>query len=340
MIHPNIRIIQEPVAQTTSVNITNIPEIINKSNVDPGYIDFIRNQPLFRDIEKYTEVSELKDDFKQLVQLLGSYCKINSIDQIKQVVKQIHDSLNNKKPYLIKDWTRLLLNLHPKIDQTLKTLPFFQSYGEVIGTDTILYYADSSSIDIVYWAKQPAFLTNEIVWTTTPQNALSFIRETTREKISSAVVKYIQNAGQVVSSLMSKNIIYEYNTTTEDGTGNEVVQTRPVDPSIAHGVALKNDTNFVQLISDLKETEKKSIIDKLDQGGYLVHLLINHLNPLNEEKVINHKVISTKAPLGIEESFPNTDPTRTTNIGNNSQKILNSSKNVNDTVINSKVSNE
>jgi hypothetical protein len=241
-----------------------------------------------------------------MVQLLGSYCKINSITEIKKIVNQIHSTLPSKGVSNVKNWVKLLTGLHPQIDSYVKTLPYWKPYSEIIGTNTIMYYADTSCIDITFWSSDPVFITNEIVWFTDAWASPSYIRESIREKLSDSAVEFIQTAGVTTSRMQYKNLVLETERTTKSGSGAETYQDRPIEPDVVHGASLNNDwyNQELRTMSDVKEPMYKYARKHLDQGGVFVHVLVNHLNPLEPDATSEKRAIVRSSPIGVEETFP------------------------------------
>ena len=308
-IKPNIVILQESdnsINALNSVYIGDIPEkTLDPVDYDADYIDKIRTQPLLNDIEKQT-LSPFKQDIQQMVQLLGAYCKTNSMDEIKNIITQIHSTLPSKPVANVKNWVRLLTGIHPQIDQFIKSLAYWKPYSEIIGTNTIMYYADTSTIDITMWSNSPLFVDNRIVWFTDPWKSPSYLRESLREKLDSDVVEYIQNAGRTTTKLIYRNIAYEAHITTRKVDGAEVEQERPVDPAITHGVGLNNDwyNQYFRIMPSNKPLAKSDAITYLDRGGVFVHVLVNHLQPLFADSRAEVRSIEYRKPLGVEETFP------------------------------------
>jgi len=306
-IKPNVIILQTPVSKMGNVSIKDIPIVTtNLNGNDSDYIDTIRSQPLPNNIETLTS-SSLNEDIRQMVKLLGAYCKTRSIEEIKKVISSIHSTLPTKGVSNVKNWVKLLTGLHPETDNFLETLPYWKTpYSEVIGTNTIMYYADNSTIDITMWTSDPMFVTNEIVWFTDPWKTVSYLRESVREKLNSEVVDLIQRAGNTTTSLMCRNLVREALKTTAEGIGAEEYQVRPIPANLAHGISLNNDwynqTNRI-MPSD-KSAARNDAITRLDTGGVLIHVLVNHLKPLVPKAESIKGAIISSSPLGVEETFP------------------------------------
>jgi len=341
---PNVRIYQrstEDVKANGFVDLLAVPRAGTNSTTDAAYIQMIRAQPLPNDIQLYS-FSDVSDEIEYMVKLLGAACQEDSIDEAKAVIDQIHEKLNSKEPPLVRSWVNQIKGLHPKIDQYIenKKAYFKNPFSEVMGTNTILYYADTSSIDIWYWGKNPTFKNSRMEWFLTPWPSPSYIRESMRQKLPDEAVEYMMNAQHVTTKLMRRNVIFDSLLTTEDGTGAPTTQVRPIDHKIAHGAALNNDwyhQNYRILDGERnKYWGKHDAIYKLDEpdpGGYFVHVLVNHLTPLVPFKQANDDRIKWEAPLGVEETFPRNDANSVTYTGNNGQKINPVSGRVNDKVL-------
>jgi len=316
MIDPNVIIYQQRSSEMTSresLNVLDIPVEVENKSQDARIIDQIRNQPKPNEIGDKTE-SVYKTDIQQMVKLLGSYCQINSIQEIAKVIKEIHDTLNQKDAPEVKDWVRLTTSLHPEIDNQIKEYGYWKMpFSEMIGTNTILYYAGPDSIDITFWAKAPMFTTNEVKWFLTPWSSPQYIRESTRHKLDSAIVEMIQNAHHTTTQYMRRNLIFEALQTTEKLTGAEKRQKRPIEPivpDINHGVSLNNDW-YHQKYRIMDGTYMNKNFGKHDalyhlteKGfGYYVHLMINHLTPLLNASVAQAHTTDL-AGLGVEDTFP------------------------------------
>jgi hypothetical protein len=333
-----VRIYETPISEITNLNTVNLLQLPNgnvSSKQDIDFINIIRSQPLPNDIKVYTK-SNLSIDIGDTVALLGSLCEEGSIDSAKGVITDIHEKLNDKTPNLVKSWVRYIKGMHPKLDQFIsENLEYFKNpFSEIMGTNTTMYYADNSSIDLWYWSKNPKFKNNKAEWFLNPWPSPSYVRESVRQKLPSDVVELIMNAGHVMSKLSRRNIIYDALKTTADKSGTEIKQDRPINYKTAHGSALNSDwyhqNNRIMGGDKNKYFSKNDIMYKVDEGGYWVHVLINHINPLIPYDNSNAKGIILKSPLGIEETFPNSDSSKSVNIINNGQRILPVSKKVND----------
>jgi len=314
-IHPNIIIHQQSLDELKGlekISLLEVPDCESKPNIDAGNIDKIRNQLLPTDIDIHT-TSTYKDEIVQMVNLLNSHCKELSIDEIIKTIKEIHETLNNKKASLIKGWTRLLTSLHPLIDDEIKNLPYWKTlYSEIIGTNTILYHADMNSIDIMFWSKKPLSnaKTCNIEWSLSPSQSPSYLRDSVREKMDSKAVEFLQNAGQATSSCLRRNIIFDAIQTTLPETGGEVPQKRPILEDVPHGVSLANDWyhqvyRIIDGDASNKNMGRHDAIHKLSSGGYFVHLLVNHLTPLLNITKAERRAYINKNPLGVEvDTFP------------------------------------
>lgn len=343
-IRPNIQIYQTPVDDITNLvdtELISLPDVNVEDTIDVEYIDKIRNQPLPNDIATLTNV-ELKEDLADLVKLLGQFCREESLFKILTVIEEIHEKLNDKEPHIIKNWVRLLTGIHPKIDNVIKEeLPYFKNdYSEVMGTNTISYYADESAIDIFFWTAAPLFTTNEVTFTLEPYRAPSYIRESVRQKLPSDVVEFIQESNRRVQRQFRQNVIYDATITTADVTGSEVAQQRPIGYKLAHGVALNNDWYHQTFRIMNGETNKfwgkHDAIYKLyepQSNGYFVHLLFNYITPLTPEQEAEKRVALLKDPLGVEETFPRAKTGLQTKIVQNGQRVLDTKRLVNDDAI-------
>ena len=338
-IQPTVRIFENTssnVVDQNSINLIELPELNSATNIDADYMDAIRNQPLPNNLQAIS-ISDAKNEIADLINLLGSFCANNSIEQIKGVIDQIHAKLNNKPPHLIRSWVRLIKGLHPKIDEYIQqNKGFFKNpFSDLVGTNTIMYYADESAIDIWYWSKVPKYKNNTVEWFLDPWIGPTYLRESIREKVPSDVVNYIQKANFITTTAFRRNIIFDAITTTADGTGGDTKQARPIEKNVAHGSSLNNDwyhqTYRIFGARGDKYWSKQDAIYKLDEpdNGYLVHLLVNYITPLTPISVVNNKRIVTQ----VEETFPNSKPNLSVSVGNNNQKILDNSTAVDDSSI-------
>ncbi len=324
-----------------SISVINTPPHTPSDDVNKGTIDFIRNQPKPNEISKHT-ASQYKEDIKQMVSLMGAYCSPKSISKIFARIKEIHETLNNKKPPEIRGWIRHLTNIHPEVDTRIKALGFWKMpYSEVIGTNTILYYPSPGSIDITNWAKKPKITHNQIEWFTTPWPSPQYIRESIRQKIDTpAATEYIQNAGFITTKYLRRNLIWESLITTAPETGAETKQKRPISPEVPeinHGASLNNDWYHQKFrIMDGAKLDKNAgrsdAICHLKSGGYFVHLLVNHLTPIKEGQLAQNTITRFEAPIGVEETFPRRKVLKA-DFDNSGQKVLPSAPRVIDDML-------
>jgi hypothetical protein len=344
MIHPNVITYEQrstDLKSRKSIPVTKLPVDAYTAQTDCGIIDQIRSQPKPNEISKYS-TSFFKSDIDQVVKLMGAFCKKNSIKETFSTIKNIHGTLNAKDTPEIKNWIRLLTGLHPELDKQIKNLGYWKMpYSEVMGTNTILYYAGPEAVDILYWAGEPKFTTNKVEWFTTPWEAPSYIRESTRQKLDSAAVEMIQNANHVTTKYLRRNLIWESRLTTEPKTGAEIPQERPIMPkvpAINHGASLNNDWyHQTYRIMDGEKMDKHvgrhDAICHLTGGGFYVHQLVNHLTPLVNVNKSQSVAARFEAPLGIEETFPRRPSGMVADIDNSGQKVYKLQTTVNNDIL-------
>lgn len=343
-IRPNVQIYQSPVEEIqnlTTADLITLPDTQLRKELNQEIVDKIRNQPLPNDIAVLTS-SEQKEEIADLVKLLGQYCTENSLENVLTVIREIHEKLNDKQgqPQIIKNWVRLLTGLHPKVDEVIKNeLPYFKNnFSEVMGTNTISFYADESAVDLWFWSKTPLILDNFVEFFLDPYTAPTYIRESTRQKLTNEVIEYIQSANQQVNKQFRDNVIYDALLTTADVVGSEVPQRRPIPYKEAHGVALNSDWYHQTFrILDGERNKfwgKHDAIFKLYEphpDGYFVHLLFNYLTPLIPSIKAEKRGYKRKAPLGVEETFPRAkERLEMDSIANNQRIVSNDGVTVND----------
>ena len=340
-IKPNIQIYQTPASNLQNIataDLISLPDVIVEEFVDVELIDKIRNQPLPNDISTLTNATK-KEEIADLVKLLGQFCTLNSLDNITTVIREIHEKLNDKEPHVIKNWVRLLTGLHPTVDAVIKEeLPYFKNpFSEVIGTNTISYYADESAIDLWFWAKTPIIENNTVEFFLDAYPSPTYIRESVRQKLSNEVIEMIQDSNRTINKRFRNAIIYDALITTADVTGSEVPQGRPIPYKEAHGASLNNDWYHQSFrILDGERNKfwgKHDAIFKLYEphpDGYFVHLLFNYITPLTPEIESEDRAYTMKSPLGVEETFPKAKFGLTTNVSSNGQPIRPSEEVVND----------
>ena len=124
MIHPNVIIYSKRssgLITGKSAKVTDLPLSKLKDNTDRCVIDQIRAQPKPNNISKLSS-SEFSEDVSQMVELLGSQCKKNSISEMYKTIEKIHNTLNDKSIPEIKNWIRIMTGMHPAIDKKLKKI--------------------------------------------------------------------------------------------------------------------------------------------------------------------------------------------------------------------------
>lgn len=343
-IKPNVQIYQTTAADVQTLDSKDLillPDDSVSNNINLELIDKIRNQPLPNDIAVLS-ASSRRRDIEKLVRLLGQFCKPNSINEIIRVVSQIHETLNPEEAHIIKNWVRLMTGLHPKVDEYIKlNLPYFKNpHSEVIGTNTISFYADESAIDIWFWAKDPVIKTSKVEFFLDPYEAPHAIRESVRQKLPSSVVQFMQNANQKVNKKFRNAVIYDSLITTADVVGKEIPQKRPIPYQEAHGVCLNNDwyhQSFRILGGEkAKFWAKHDAIYKLYEphpNGYFVHLLFNYITPLTPNVKAEQRTFKWRFPMGVEETFPTYKAGLSMESISNNQRILPVSEEVNNDVL-------
>ena len=334
MIHPNVIIYETRSSDLKSrktVPIINLPLKQQSDVADRGVIDQLRCQPKPNNIAEFSS-SPFKTDVDQMVKLMGAYCYPGSITEIYKVIENIHSTLNEKAIPETKNWIRLLTGLHPELDKKIKGLGFWKTpYSEIMGTNTILYYAGPDAVDIKYWSKAPT-LTSNIV-KNPPLQTPHFIRETVREKLDSDVVELLQNSNHLTLQHLARNLIWDSRMTTAKGSGNEIVQSRPIPASTAHGVSLNNDWYHGERISACRAVCKSDTIYYLQKNGANCDKLVNHLNPLVNSNKAQTVTTRFESPLGIEETFPRRPSNLKADCDNSGQKVLKSPDKINNDVL-------
>jgi len=319
-----------------SVPIIQLPVELQTAAADRGVIDQIRSMPKPNDISKYTS-SPFSIDISQMVRLLGSFCKPGSIGAISDTIAVIHDTLNDKEVPEIKNWIRILTGLHPEIDGIIQNLGYWSMpYSEVLGTNTVMYYAGPDAVDISYWINPPV-TNNTVIWSTDPITSPSYVREGVRQKLNSDVVEMVQNAAFLTTKYMRRNLVWEAEITTQAGSGNEATQARPIMPTVPainHGASLNNDWyHQTYRIPTCKPVALANIINHLTSGGADVHMLVNYLTPLIDDNKAQSVTARLETPLGIEETFPRRPTGLVADIDNSGQKVLASPTAVNNDVL-------
>jgi hypothetical protein len=334
MIHPNVisyTLRPSDLKNRKAISILKLPQKNQSDTADRCVIDQIRCQPKPNEISNLSQ-SSFKDDISQMVGLLGAYCKNKPIDEIYKNIEQIHGTLNNKAAPEIKNWIRLLTGLHPELDKKIKNLGFWKTpYSEAIGTNTITYYPGPESVDIIYWSKAPTLTTNEVK--TPPLQNPSFIRESIREKLDSAVVELIQNSNHLTMQYLRRNLIWESLLTTAKGTGREAVQSRPIDASTVHGVSLNNDWYHGDRVAACRSSCKSDAVNYLCKNGANCDKLVNHLTPLINSCKAQTVAARFESPLGVEETFPRRLSNLIADIDNSGQKVLKTPDKINNDVL-------
>ena len=342
MIHPNVIVYSlrpDELKSRKTHLVTKLPLKGPAMDKDRGYIDHIRSQQKPNEISEKT-TSAFKEDIAQMVKLMGAYCQKASISKINAVIKEIHGTLSSKKPPEIKGWVKLITGLHPQVDKQTRTLGFWKMpYSEVIGTNTLLYYPGTPSIDITAWAVKPYYKDNIVEWRTKPWTAPHYIRESVRQKLDpSSVVQFIQNANLSTTKYMRRNLIWESLITTKsDSGGAESGQSRPIKPkvpAINHGASLNNDWyhQHYRIMTKCKPTAKDNAIAHLDSSEK-VSYLVNHLTPLDNCHIAQRTTTQYKAPLGVEETFPRRPTGLAIDVDNSGQPVYKSASTVNNDVL-------
>jgi hypothetical protein len=338
MIQPEI-LIQNKTVQSivnnSTVPIIEIPSGRTPGEFDVDYIDLMKNQFLPNNIIYHT-VSDVDVDMGHLIKLLGAYCQEGSIDQIKAIVSEIHEILTvevidgeryERPASHIKSWVKALNGIHPKIDEYLKQEKayFKEPFSELIGSNTLLFSAGTNNLDILFWSKEPLEMTNDVAWSTDLPTGPSYLREHMRHKLPNEVVHTIQHTNYTTQSKFFDKIKHIAHETTGE-SGAIKIQTHPIDRMDAHGSSLNYDhyhhENRILDGNKAKYWAKHDSIYKMydQEEGHLVHLMINHLEPLVYKKQANSKMISMQKPLGVEETFPRANPDAVVNILNNGQR--------------------
>ena len=343
MIHPNVIIYSTAAGDLKNLKtelLIKQPVLKPSAEKDMGMIDHIRNQPLPNEISEKSQ-SAYKDDIALMVKLLGAYCQKDVINKIYKAVKEIQDTLSSKEPGDAKNWVRLLTGMHPQIDSKIRSLAYWKTpYSEVIGTNTIIYYPGTESIDITKWAVRPYYKTNEVKWRPVVWTHPHYIRESVRQKLDpDDVVAYIQNAGLSTTKYLRRNLIWEALISTDsENDGAEYGVSRPIKPEVPeinHGVSLNNDWyhQHYRIMTHCKPTAKDNAIAHLDTGKAKRSYLVNHLTPLKNTHIAQKTLNRFKSPLGIEETFPRRSTRLTADTDNSPQHVIKKVSKVNNDVI-------
>ncbi len=334
MIHPNVIVYEQrssDLKNRKTIPVIKLPQQKQSAKADRGVIDQIRCQPRPNDVGKYC-TSSFKNDVLQMIKLTGVYCKPDSLNEIFKVIEEIHNTLNDKEAPEIKNWIRVMTGLHPELDKKIKNLGYWKTpYSEVMGTNTILYYAGPESVDISSWGKAPTLTTNEVG--TPPFQNPHFIRETMREKLDSGVVELIQNSNHLALQYLQRDLVWETRLTTAKGSGDETVHSRPIGSSDTHGCSLNNDWYHYLRVSACRSACRSDAISNLRKNGANCDKLVNHLTPLVNSNTAQTVTSRFESPIGIEETFPRRSSNIVADIDNSGQKVLKNPDTINNDVM-------
>lgn len=320
------------VAGRYSTPVVMLPITQFDSTNDRRVIEKIRNQPKYNN-PVYKCRSEFNTDVVRMAAFLGSFCQSNPISCLFRVAQEIHSNFDGMAAPEVRDWIRQLSSLHPLLDARLRTLSYWNTpYSENVGATTLLHDAGLESIDVKQWTKAPVLLSN-VVSNGGNDSVPTYLRETTRHKLDSNIVRLIQGANYAASIYASRNLVWEAMSATEENTGKESVQVRPIGAAQSHGASLNSDWYYNEYhLSPSRTKCLDAVKNELNKQGN-VSSLINHLTPLRDRNQSQDVLARFDNELGIEETFPRTKGYAPIDVDNTGQPIYKTPSNINDTVL-------
>lgn len=314
------------------ISIIKFPLKMLNDDSNRRVVDQLRNQPMCNDIIKYTE-SPFSDDLEQMIEFKGSFCKPDPINSILRSITRVHNSLNSKKTPEIKNWLRILTGIHPEIDRKIKKLGYWKmQHSENIGTNTITYNPDYSSVDVLKWGKITPCINNDPHIKS--NGKISYIRDSMRQKLDSPVVEFIQNANHIGTAFLLRNLTSErYMSTDSRNGGSEIVIKGTIAKETAHGCSLNADVHHNERMESIRMQCINDAISYLRRDGTDSYKLVNHITPLTNKDISHGIGAILKDPLNIEYNIPIKGSPKKYEIDQSGQRVLKSPTDINNDVL-------
>lgn len=218
---------------------------------------------------KLVDNVDLKDDDKAILKLKKAYVKFNSIEELVDICKEIHEDLPNKSDELIRQWVELIKNIHPNVWSQLKDLDYFKPVSEEVGGRTLGYYADTSSLELKDWGDATA------------------IRKTIEGKIDSNVVDMVKSSYKLLTQWQADAMPSHYFNAT-DGVFEAYTSTQKRltygKTLVPHDFYFVGDFTYKTIIETILPVIELGIKSTL-KGA---EKLINHMTPLNISVTVNN----------------------------------------------------
>jgi len=190
-------------------------------------------------------------------QFEGAKIKIDSINALITVCQSINDSLSTATTSVVREWIKKLKSQHPKIDNALEDLDYFQPISEEIGSRILSKDLDTPDLELEYWGTDATSL-----------------RSITKQKMNSDLSDDIEGYYLDLNTKMVSNISNEF---FEERKVIEEAMTAQGRSAVAHDFHLAGDLTWPNYIDTTKSTIEITLLSYL---GDAVRL-INYLYPIN-----------------------------------------------------------
>jgi hypothetical protein len=255
-------------------------------------------------VETYSAAPKDNTSTTPVSELDGAKVRLDSINSIISVCQTIHDSLESASTPVVREWVKKLKSQHPKIDEALTDLSYFQPVSEEIGSRILSKDFDTQDLELEYWGT----------------NAVS-IRSITKQKMDSNISAGIESSYQALNTKMVSNLSNEF---FEERKVIEEALTSQGRSSVAHDFHLAGDITWVDFVTNIRSSIETTILDFLQDSARL----INYLYPINISVTYNNDSIE----LSVESV--------NTNINYKGDKVIEPATSIDTSVITPEVENE
>lgn len=224
-------------------------------------------------VETYSAAPKVNSYITPVSELDGAKVRLDSINSIISVCQTIEETFESASTPVLREWIKKLKSQHPKIDEALADLTYFQAVSEEIGSRILSKDFDTQDLELEYWGT----------------DAVS-IRSITKQKMDSDLSSDIESSYLDLNTKMVSNISNEF---FEERKVIEDALTAQGRASVAHDFHLAGDLTWVDFVNNIKSTIQTTITDYL---GDLARL-INYLYPIN----ISVTYTNDSIELSVEE---------------------------------------
>jgi len=89
-----------------------------------------------------------------ILKLNGAKVKLNSIKELTDVVQTINRMLDAKDPVVTREWVHMASKLHPKVDDSIKSMEYFKPISNEVGSTHLMHTPDTQTLALGDWSTE------------------------------------------------------------------------------------------------------------------------------------------------------------------------------------------